>query len=214
MSSSFRPLAGAAALACALLPPLAHADTVELATRVPRAEGSGWIIPCVAVALEGDTHPGATLYRNRDGYHPELRTTVLAGDDLALDLDVEGTGLALVAVSLVGDEGEDVLWHEGDPSATLDLAGRLDPEAPFVLGLTWADGTRLHVSVELAVSGGWLDPGSLVGFNPQPDPPAYDGGLHLGLGLRADGAEARVTATMGFSSVGERPEALRVVREE
>lgn len=212
MTPRLRPLRGVLPL-CALLlaPTAAFASTLELNARVPTAAGDGWIIPCVFVGLEGDASPGTTAYRNRDGYHPELRTTVAAGDALALDFTLAGAGLPLATVTLLDDRGDTVLWSASAGVPTDDLAGLLDPTQPFTLGFDYTDGTAFHVDVTLQTEGGDLDPGSIVAFNPQPDPPAIDGGLALQLGLRTTAASTRVTAQLVFTTADPPPEVLRVV---
>lgn len=144
--------------------------------------------------------------------------------DFALDGDVavsrvKFTGEARTSLLFAfADDRRSVVrmgWHddlppgpckagEGDlppgPCTPMDRA--LPPGPCFQLDLTFDDGSVLGVAVAVQSEGGEIDPGSLVGFNPQPEPP---GDFHTAVSFDVaayarDGAALQV----GVAILGEK----------
>ena len=86
------------------------------------------------------------------------------------------------------------------PCTPVDLD--LPPGPCFELIALLGDGTTLGIEVSVQMVGGELDPGSLVGFNPQPEPPG-DFPMELAFDLRAEGRrDAAITVNVALVADG------------
>jgi hypothetical protein len=76
-------------------------------------------------------------------------------------------------------------YYPPDPCFPPDPYIPPDPYLPpgpcFELIAVLADGTELGISITITSENGWIDPASLVGFNPQPDPPGFPAAIQLDL---------------------------------
>ena len=138
---------------------------------------AGGINPCVLVALPFQAAPAVhTLVASLDG---ELSFGDLDADaSIVVGVgvpDAEVTELAVPA-GACGNRSDLVLYPLADGErVTLDG----DCAAAPVLRATLDDGSVLDLSMELTGGDRFASPGSLVGFNPQPEPPGMPAAVQL-----------------------------------
>ena len=136
-----------------------------------------------------------------------------AGADVLLGLSEE----AKAVFYITGEEEAVQVWGEGatdrflppgpcradgelppGPCTPVDRA--LPPGPCFELLVLLADGNELGIEVSVQAENGEIDPGSLVGFNPQPEPP---GDFPVELGFSILGAGRDVVTHVNVALVHE-----------
>lgn len=155
-----------------------------------------------------------------DGDVAVTRVKFTEKTDLHVLLGLGGVDVEQITYRSSVDAAPVVVWGRGagdrifppDPckAVTADLppgpCTPLNPELPpgpcFELDALLTDGTVLGIAIAFQSEGGELDPGSLVGFNPQPEPP---GDSMLGLSFDIS-AYARDSAAveMSVALIGDR----------
>jgi hypothetical protein len=153
----------------AILSPASAGDfTGNLFSTEFRTE-SGWLDPGVVVGFNPQPDP--------PGFELVERTLAVStvkferGLDTGVFVGVGEEKHAVRSVELLGDERSEPIVVYGKGAAEKFL-----PPGPcFDLRVTFDEGSVMTLHVEITTDGGYIDPGSLVGFNPQPEPPGDKG---------------------------------------
>ena len=190
LASTFRKgrsLALAVALAGAAFPMPAHAAALQV-DGVTYSRAGAELLPCIKVALNPQPQPDGFQLRVAPdaSARPVLTQSNSAGRTFSVDVSAldAATGLTL----------------------------RLFPPGPcrdgacqqFAVPALAADGTHLLILFGVTSNDGLLDPGTIRGFNPQPEPPGFPAGtMEVYFTLAGAGpATANVTITVLNQSTG------------
>jgi hypothetical protein len=158
---------------------------------------AAYVPPAVLVGFNPQPEPPARLVIAGDlsARDPGVLITGIEGENIDLLLGIGGGHQRLAGMFLVGD------------SCGIEANIRLYPlfrqvqipaecRGAFRIGARFTDGSRLNLDVTLRALRGdtFVPPATLVGFNPQPEPPAIPSfGLRVDLrGTAADGVSVDV----------------------
>jgi hypothetical protein len=144
--------AGALVVAALLVPRVASAETVFEYDGATTGVSGRLIIPCVKVALEAQGDQGGVATSRQGTYGPTITNSNPAGRSFVLQ------------ISVTDDNGQGIRLFPPGPCKdgtcqNINVQGVAD------------DGTHLLFHFQMTSPDGLLDPGSIVGFNPQPEPP-------------------------------------------
>lgn len=159
---------------------------------------SGLMSPGVLVGLNPQPEPPGDWWIER--YYAELSQsyTERLSTDVVIAIGEERHDVA--SIWLVDGRDEVLVYGKGAEERWL-------PPGPcFELRTVFDDGTELLVSVDIESADGWIDPGSLVGFNPQPEPPGdFQAGVEIALVAEAErSADLSVTVSIAYRGVQQR----------
>ena len=167
------------------------ADIVQTDIRA----ATDYLHPAVLVGFNPQPDPPVVDFANAG----RVATSTLAFErqaSVGFTIGVAEDRAGVRSIALVDGRDRVVVFGEG-------AVERFLPPGPcFQLIATLGDGTDLAIDVRIDSSGGFVDPGSLVGFNPQPDPPGFPAAVALSFGAYARG-EADLSVSVSLSSEGE-----------
>ena len=183
-----RTLVAVAAFASAVAGPLPARAALLQVDGITFNQAGGQIIPCVKVAFDPLSPPTAFQLR-------------VAPDGAARPVLTQSnaTGRTFSAHIAVLDGATGAVMPLFPPGPCRDGTCQ-----QFTVGATAADGTRLLLVFSITSPQGLLDPGTIRGFNPQPEPPGFPAGaLEVDFALAGSGpATANMTLTVYNQSTG------------
>jgi len=156
-------------------------------------QDAGYVPPAVLVGFNPQPEPPARLVIAGDlGHPPDPGITISGIEDKSIELllGVGGGHQRLATMTLVGEScglGRNIRLYP----AFRDTAIPDSCEGSFQVRARFTDRTVLNLDVDIRAARGdiLVPPGRLVGFNPQPEPPAVPA-FGLRADLRGTGAEA------------------------
>ena len=158
---------------------LASTDTVFTYDGATTGVSGRLLLPCIKVALTAQADPPGETTSTQGAFGPTLTTSNRAGRLFSLK------------VSVTDDNGQHIRLFPPGPCRdgscqNVNVQGVAD------------DGTHLLFHFQISSPDGRLDPGSVVGFNPQPEPPgdfSGDNAMIVSFGI-ADASAATVSAAL------------------
>lgn len=196
------------------------ADLDTLTTRLSTREGD--VYPTVAILID-PPDPDADAPEPDRTLRGDIATRrfTLGEDGIGVTLGLDVGEIDVRAILYRAEAGAEpvVVWGEGASSRVAPPAAcRADGELPpgpctpvdralppgpcFELIALLGDGSTFAIEVSLQAEAGWIDPASLVGFNPQPEPP---GDLPIGLSFHLDAvARPGTTVQLGLALVADK----------
>lgn len=180
-------------IALALFSLAQAADPGDVVHTEIRTDG-GWINPAVLVGFNPQPEPPGDF--QLDKYTAVTTVPYEEREDFGVVIGVAEE-----------KQGVEALWLDGKEPVLVYGKGAeerwLPPGPCFDLRAAFGDGTEMIVHVAITSADGWIDPGSLVGFNPQPEPPGdFPAAIQLDLSAMARGA-AKLQVEISLESGGE-----------